>query len=417
MIRNVSSCIVALTLAAGLVQGCDRASGSGSAAPSDKGQGPVQNPQQAVATEADGAPADGATVATDSLTFTFKVDGADLNGGQIVLQGFECKLGDNDTFKTCGGDKTPFILSGLKHGESYALIVRGILKDTVTGATFYAAELPLHFKVDLSAPGAASDPSKAQSPGQGNIPGPVTTDGTRTLSSQLLLGSAYEVDVPAGLHVTEYSSTKTTGMLSFFRITNEADPYYATQYTCNQPWDRLIASIAPAGDALMYCHSTPTRDAYKADSEYRLAHNHVEVATDTKLVGTNDQERLAVAVYDSDFEFANVRSRFWNACQNSERRSITVPMIPNFFVGTNPEKVDFWYCDTYQTDVDGRPVLWRIGAFTDVDHMDWNCDDCKYTRALEAVYMVRANAAVFLPAQFAKTAQTRILSVLKKLTP
>src|SRR5262249_28832018 len=153
------------------------------------------------------------------------------------------------------------------------------------------------------------------------------------------------------------------------------------------------------------------------DNEYRLAHNHVEITTDTKLVAADNQERLSIAAFDSDHEFMNVRSRFWNACQNSKRDSITVPMIPNFFLGTHPEKVDFWYCDTYQKDVDGSPVLWRVGAFVDVDHMDWNCSDCKYDRAVEAVYMVRANASVFTPEQFAKTAQTRILDVMKKLTP
>ncbi len=401
--------LVALTLAAGLGQACDRAASSGNAAPTT-GPGTVQAPSEALATQVEGAPADGATVSADTLTLTFKVDGPEMASGQLALQGFECKVGDGDAFKACGG--TPFIISGLKHGEAYAIVVRGVLKDSVTGRVVYAAELPVHFKVDLQTPVTPVDPAHP-----GPVTGPVATDGARALSSKLLLASAYQVNVPDGLHVTEYSSTKTTGMLSFFRVENESDPYYATQFMCNRSWDRLIATVAPAGDALMYCHSTPTREAYKTENEYRLAHNHVELATDTKLVNQNDQERLSVAVYDSDFEFINARSRFWNACQNSVKNSITVPMINNFFLGVNPEKVDFWYCDTYQTDIDGSPVLWRVGAFVDVDHMDWNCDDCKYSRALEAVYMVRANASVFLPEQFAKTAQTRILSVLTKLTP
>jgi hypothetical protein len=409
--RHVS--LAALATIAALAQACDRASSGGSAAPTDGGN-PIQvQNAQAVATEADGAPADGATVQADTLTLTFKVDGAEVAAGNLVLQGFECKVGDDDAFKSCGNAQ--FTISGLKHGEAYTLVVRGVLKDK-SGATVYATELPLHFKVDLTQVGQV-DPDHPGQQGSPTGEGTTAVDSLRTLSSTLLLANAYQVKVPEGLHTTEYSSTKTTGMLSFFRITNAADPFYANQFTCNASWDSLITSIAPAGDALQYCHSTPTREAYKEDSEFRLAHNHVEIATDTKLVTKDSQERLAFSVYDKDWEFMNVRSRFWNACQNSKKDYITVPMIPNFFLGTNPEKVDFWYCDTYQTDTNGQPALWRVGAFVDVDHMDWDCNDCKYSRALEAVYMVRANSDVFTREQFAKVAQERILGVLSKLTP
>lgn len=412
--RNIS--LVAMTLVAGLSQACGDRQGATVAAP---GNGPttVQAPN-ALATQVEGAPADGATVAASTLTLTFKVEGAELAAGQLTLQGFECKVGDDDAFKACGADGKSLVISSLKHGESYTLVVRGVLKNELTGTIVYAAERPLHFKVDLNTDPTQTTTTQTTTTGPAPLPG-TPAAGAHALSNQLLVGSAYKVTVPEGLHVTEYSSTKTTGVLSFFRIANDSDPFYETNFTCNKSWDRMVASMAPTGELNTYCHSTPTREAYKNEFEYRLAHNHVEIATDTKLVTDSSQERLSVATYDADWEFVNVRSRFWNACQNSpeSRKFITVPMINNFFLGKNPENVDFWYCDTYQKGLAGEPVLWRVGAFVDVDHMDWDCSDCKYGRALEAVYMVRANSAVFTPELFAKQAQTRIMSVLDKMTP
>lgn len=403
--RNVA--LFATALAAVLAQACSNGQSTSPAAP-EGGKPVVEAPANLLSTKVQGAPADGATVAADTLSFTFNVEGDELAQGGLVITGYECRLGDSDAFKPCGG--APFVISGLRHGEAYSIAVRGVLKNEATGVVVYAAESSVHFKVDL-APVQSGDSDTTQQP----IP---TSPGeTRALASKLLVGNGYLVEVPEGQHVTEYSSSKTTGLLSLFRILPESDPYYLNNFNCARDWDRMVASIAPAGQPLTYCHSTPTREAYKTETEFRLAHNHVEIATDTNMVTSQNQERLAIAVYDSDFEYMNVRSRYWNACQNSERNYITVPMINNFFLGVNPERVNFWYCDTYQTDVDGSPVLWRVGAFTDVDHMDWNCPECKYSRAIEMTYQVRANAGVFLPEQFARTAQERILSVLKKLTP
>ena len=135
------------------------------------------------------------------------------------------------------------------------------------------------------------------------------------------------------------------------------------------------------------------------------------------LVTQEAHERLTFSIFDEDYEFMASRSRFYNVCKNSTKDFITVPMLNNFFIGKNPEQVDFWYCDAYLPDNTGRPSLWRIGSFHDVDHMDWGCHDCKYDRAVEAVYMVRANAGVFTPYDFAKVAQKRILDVMTKVTP
>lgn len=355
--------------------------------------------------------ADDQVVKGDKVELKFGLNEEDLAKLGLALEGYECKFGDTATWVKC---KVPFVIEGLENGQVYNVIVRAKLRKLDTQEIVYAKEASSTFKVDRSQKPDGQGQAGQTGPGQGPGPGGVRVGG---LATTLQVGSAYEIKVPAGLHTTEYSTSKTTGVLSFFRVMPDSDPYYLGNFTCENSWDRLFASISASGEALTYCHSTPTRDQYKDEHEFRLANNHVEVATDTALVTKENQERLTFSIFDQDYEFMTSRSRFRNVCMNSVRNYIDVPMIPNFFLGRNPETVRFWYCDTYLSDVDGSASLWRVGAFYDVDHMDWDCNDCKYPRAIESVYMVRANASVFTPAQFAKAAQVRILDLLSKITP
>jgi hypothetical protein len=377
--------------------GCDKANSGGAAAPVDPTQ--QQQPQgqaQGLVTKIDGAPAAGQSLTTDSVTLALALDGDAAQAG-LTMQGFQCRFSADGEFKACG--PSSLVLSNLANGTQLDLTVRAVLKDQA-GNLFYAQESTVSIKVAIPA---------GTKPGENPIAG--------ALSNELLVGNAYQMTVPAGKHVTEYSSSKTTGVLKVFRILNESDPYYLGNYKCDAGWDSRVTSMSAAGDLLGYCFSTPTRDAFKDDNEFRLANNHVEISTDAALVTKDNEERLSFSVFDADIELTAARSRFANACTNSQRHSITVPMIPNFFLGTNPEAVDFWWCDTYLSDVNGAPQLWRVGAFYDVDHIDWNSPNLRYSRAVEAVYMVRANAAVFEPDAFAKQAQTRILSAISKVTP
>jgi len=346
-----------------------------------------------------GVPVTGQPVKTDRLELNFAVvdrKGQTVNPTDVQ---FACRVNDSEKVLPC--TMTPFVVSGLQNGMSYKITVSATF--SLDGVKVQTQDVTASFTVDFP---------------------PNTRPANYALGNILQVGDAYRMTVPAGMHITEYSSSKTTGVLSYYRIMVESDPYYLGNHACADSWDRGLVSLSPAGQPLMYCHSTPTRDAYKHRNEFRLAHNHVEIATDAALVTSENGERLSMAAFDADFELMDSRSRFLNACQNNRRAMIRVPMIPNFFLGTNPEKVNFWFCDTYQPDRDGRPQLWRVGAFYNSDEIDWNCPlgrDCgagrSYPRAVEAVYMVRANAAVFTPELFARQAQERILETVAKLTP
>ena len=374
---------------------------------SKKGSGSDKNKEEAkptvttseFATTVTGLPLDGKPVSSEKVELNFAI--VDANGVAVTASDAQYQCRNNDATTALPCTVSPFVVAGLKDGTTYKVTVSATL--TVDGVKIQTGDVSATFKVALP---------------------PNTRLANFALGNTLQVGDAYQVNVPAGQHVTEYSTSKTTGVLSYYRIMVESDPYYLGNHTCTDSWDRGLVSMSPAGQALLYCHSTPTRDAYKTRNEFRLAHNHIELATDTALVTNENEERISLAVYDKDFELVETRSRFVNACQNNRRAMIRVPMLPNFFLGTNPEKVNFWFCDTYQPDRDGRPQLWRVGAFYNSDLIDWNCPlapGCgagrSYDRAVEAVYMIRANASVFTPELFAKKAQSRILEFVSKLTP
>jgi hypothetical protein len=355
------------------------------------GQATVPDTSSVADVQVQGLPAN-QTVETDSLSLRFELS-TDPTAQGFQLDRYECQLDLSGAFVACNGEA--FVWNGLVPGKTYSLAVRAVLRRIGSQEMVYTSPVQYEFSVSPNA----------------------RTRADQTLSNTVLLGSAYKVKTPDGMHITEYSTSKTTGVLTLFRVLPESDPFYLNNFVCNRGWDRVAAAISPAGETLNYCHSTPTRDAYKLENEYRLAHNHVELATDTRNVRSDWQERLAIAVYDPDFEFMTSRSRFYNACQNSEVNVLRIPMLENFFIGRTPEHVNFWYCDTYQADPDGEPVLWRVGAFLDHDEWDWQCATCSYPRAVEAVYMVRANAAVFMPASFGRLAQERFMGIVDKLTP
>jgi hypothetical protein len=46
--------------------------------------------------------------------------------------------------------------------------------------------------------------------------------------------------------------------------------------------------------------------------------------------------------------------------------------------------------------------MWKIGAFIDIDQLDWNCRDCAWDRAVEVVYMARPGNQTWRDDYFAK---------------
>lgn len=228
------------------------------------------------ATSVSGLPEVGSPVRAERVELKFAVvnrDGQPVSAADISYQ---CRLNDSEKTIPCSG--APFVISGLKDG-TYKVTVTATF--TVDGVKVQTADVTTVFAVELP---------------------PNTRPANQALGNVIQVGDSYQLTVPAGLHITEYSSSKTTGVLSYYRIMVESDPYYLGNHSCTESWDRGLVSISPAGQPLMYCHSTPTREAYKTRNEFRLAHNHIEIATDTALVNSENGERLSLAAYDTDFD-------------------------------------------------------------------------------------------------------------------
>jgi hypothetical protein len=395
MKRTVTTSAWACCLLAVFATACGGAKNGGSDAPNgDQTSAPAGFD---LATTVSGLPEDG-KVTSDKVEIGFALGGADAASEFLKLDHFECRASATAEWKTC--TVSPLALNSLHTGQVFDMLVRAVVIDTRTGQTINVAETALHFSVEI--PGQAGDDP---------------TPSIGGLSSKPQVGDDYQVTIPVGMHATEYSTTKTTGVMSFYRVLPESDPYYLYNASCDQSWDRVVASAAPSGQALTYCHSTPTRAQYKRDNEFRLANNHIEIATDARLVSETNHERISLSIFDEDFEFMNANSRFWNACNHRDIHRISVPMIPNFFAGNNPEHVDFFYCEADQPGVDGSRERWQVGAFLDLDHYDWVCESCSYPRAIEVVYEARLNTENGRGADLAKAAQDRILEMVKKISP
>jgi hypothetical protein len=246
----------------------------------------------------------------------------------------------------------------------------------------------------------------------------------------IALGYGFKMRVPAGMHITEYSSSKTTGIMSTFRISPESDPFYLGNYACRFDFDRLTRRLSPAGAEFDYCHSTPTREIYKQMNEFRLANNHVEIASDADVMsqdGATPQgyQRLTVSVFDTDYEFMNSRSRFHNLCGNAPVRHVfqQLPMLNRFFLGQVPDRADFWSCNVKMSNALGGPVeTWRVGAFFSIRGGSYvpTCSGpalCSYPEAVEMVFMALASPENATPEDFAQQAQGAILSTLERSIP
>jgi hypothetical protein len=246
-----------------------------------------------------------------------------------------------------------------------------------------------------------------------------------------LVGSFYRFTVPENLHVTEYATTKTFNrQLSFFRVLD--DPLYLGNYSCDGIFDRRVEASTPSGQMLNYCHSTPTDNTYKWLTDYRLANNHIEVATDANIVAEAPHlhERIMINVFDRDYEYMRGRSRFESLCMNRTGTVLsTAPIrfVQGFF-HLEDLSASFWMCDA---DLAGSgPGLpehegWRVGAFfistVGTDLPDFNCNTgCgpwNNPNMLEVVYMARPNNSNWRPENFAQTAQRKFLQHLEAVVP
>jgi hypothetical protein len=339
---------------------------------------------------------------------SIKLQGAEaLNGkkeGQVAISvdksegAVTCAI-DGETIECAEGNLT-LDLDNLKPGSHQLTITAA--DGRVNTINFCAKQC------DGSSGEEPNEPTSPTSPVEPIAPlSPFATD--------LQLGYSLALTVPQFMHVTEYSTSKTFASLNVYRIMNYSDPTYLGNTRCDNDYDRVVSALSQSGAPLDYCHSTPTVEEYKEEFQHRLANNHVEVSTSDKTAGV--QERLSVSVYDRDYEFMSGRSRFLNLCGHAEIKRQALPMLGNFFAGRNPESVNFYYCDAILPNAVGRPVLWKVGGFIDIEDFDWQCLDCSYARAVEVIYMATPDALTWRDDYFARQAQDRILGYLRKIQP
>lgn len=267
------------------------------------------------------------------------------------------------------------------------------------------------------------------------------------------IGSFYNFLIPADMHVTEYATTKTfNNQLSFYRVMAESDPYYLGNYGCYQDFDRKISAAAPSGKVYDYCHTTPQRDAYKWLTDFRLANNHLELATNEEFINGYNHDRIMINVFDLDYEFMHGRSRFEQLCMNKRgtiTRTPVIRFIDRGFWGESV-KAEFYMCVAeLASSGPGLPQAgdeWWIGAFFisqnelnfpkfECFRNDWkkiiqNCDgscqaevgydpqfcgDFRNPSLLEVVYMTKTPYRE--AADFARAAQNEFVKNLQEVNP
>jgi hypothetical protein len=200
-----------------------------------------------------------------------------------------------------------------------------------------------------------------------------------------------------------------------------------------------------------YCLTTPpNRDMYKWLTDYRLANNHLEIATDpqdvvhnpnlTPGMGLPNHERITINVFDRDYEYMQDRSRFEQLCMN-RRGTITktppIRFIDRGFWGENvkaefymctehlvgpgfgglPNGGDKWWIGSFFITSDGLNLP-RYECFTHKYHGDYDANWCgkfKNPSLLEVTFMTKT--PYMDPADFARNAQAQFLKNLVELTP
>src|SRR5690606_27714705 len=91
---------------------------------------------------------------------------------------------------------------------------------------------------------------------------------------------------------------------------------------------------------------TPQRDAYKWLTDFRLANNHIELATNQQYINGYQHDRIMINVFDDDYEFMHDRSRFEQLCMNKRGTITRTPAIRFIDRGYWGEKVaaEFYMC-------------------------------------------------------------------------
>ena len=419
----ISTTVLALAIVA---TGCGRSSGNHVNAANT-----VAAPARTIAVTPKLKVAVPAILEKDTFGFEFELSGADDLISKVDLATFQCKLGEDVAFRDCSAK--PFNVEKLEDTKSYSLTVVANLVDKASKEKLVSEELIVKFAVDLPG-GAAVDPATV-----GDLNDSANTSGKVTaLSKKLQLGTSYAVEVPNNLHITEFWNQLSYGGSTSFRIVSESDPHYfgLSVADCTGSGLKLVEIVNPTGKWYQYCKKQMHESAYR--NEYQGTEAYVELATDHDLVSETNHERLFLSTYNNSSSFFSRYGRyqylrdsqgasievprglkkFAQLCQGKNIEFIDVPMINNFAIGRSSEDVRFWYCDSILPDAQGEPTAWMIGGFIERDSRDVRCSDCDASsRTIEAIYMTRPSGFSHMPAYFARNAQERIGSTLRKIMP
>lgn len=265
------------------------------------------------------------------------------------------------------------------------------------------------------------------------------SDGVPSWGSSLPLGQGYAVSLPDQMHVTEYSNYYGWDGLSFYQLVTGEDDLYSRIQDCRGR-NKVRADYAnPSGAVFTYCKTTPNEDEYKAQNGFKLAFNHVELASDMSsvpagsssnapLVTPQGYERLNVSIFDVHFEYQSANSRFLNLCGGRKISWYRIPLVNQYFYWEIPSEAILYVCenDNLGNPVSGqRDQVWRIASFFfvrgaqfDVGTRDsHDCQCYPQSTDREAVEMVYMTNSPLSENQFARQAQGRILEVLQSTRP
>ena len=378
--------------------------------------------------------------AEDSITFTVQLPKLEINGLEIL-----------EKQKT---GKVDLSFNRLMPGTKVNCRVNGTDVDCTSGFPLDLSQFPAgSHKIDVeakNASGAVIATTVINFCAQRCDSG---TGGAAPMTQVFQIGSFYNFLVPDDMHVTQYATTKTfNNQLSFYRVTAESDPYYLGNYGCYRDFDRKISASAPDGTMYDYCHTTPQRDAYKWLTDFRLANNHIELATNEKYISGYEHDRIMINVFDTDYEFMHDRSRFEQLCMNKRgtiQKSPAIRFIDRNFWGENV-KAEFYMCVAeLASSGPGLPQAgdeWWIGAFFITNEglnmpkyecfrNDWKkivhscdgscqvqqgydpqwCGNFKNPGLLEVVYMTKTPYRE--AADFARAAQAQFTKNLQEVVP
>jgi hypothetical protein len=177
---------------------------------------------------------------------------------------------------------------------------------------------------------------------------------------------------------------------------------------------------------------TPQQAQFKGMNDFRMAYNHIEIATDPnggaqaqsgQYANVSPYENIMINVFNPQYEFMNANSRFVNLCNRRPvgqpgiqptRPVENVPILPGFFLGTLPQPVTMWVCETMTQGAYGQGQIVKVaGFFVNAPGFTPGCATT-YNSAIELVYTSVPMGSDTIDAMFVRRAQERILNMLTR---